>query len=145
MAPQAKFSVIVKPNYLDRYWSDDFIDYIHFARYARDAWLSYIREMGLEWPRGRVLMVLKSEHTYMSPLRIEEEVRVYARQTRMGRTSGTMEFQIDEAGTGRPVALLREAVVWVDRLTGRPVPIPDDWRQAIVRYEGKENVEVAAS
>ena len=142
MAQQPKFNVKIKPNYLDRYWSDDFIDYAHYARYVRDAWLRYVRELGLDWPRDRVLMVLKEEHTYMSPVRVEEEARVCARQARMGRTSGTMEFQINEAGTGRPIALFRETVVWVDRKTGRPAPIPGEWRQAIISFEGKENIEV---
>ena len=145
MTQEPRFSITVKPSYMDRYWGGDFIDYANYSRYVRDAWILHVRELGLDWPRDRVLMVIKEEHTYMSPLRIEEEARVYARQTRIGRTSGTLEFQITEAGTGRPIATLRETVVWVDRETGRPAPYPEGWRNAIISFEGKENVEVAAS
>jgi len=119
---QPKFSTIAKPSYLDRYWGHDFVDYAHYARYVRDAWLGYVRELGLEWPRDCVLMVIKEEHSYTSPLRIEEKARVYARQTGIGRTSGTMEFEIREAETGRPIAILRETVVWVGSETGHPCP-----------------------
>ena len=142
MVSEPKFSITVKSSYLDRHWGDDFIDYAHYARYVRDAWIGYARELGLDWPRDYVPMVIRGDHTYTSPLRVEEEARVYARQTRIGRTSGTMEFRISEAGTGRTIAILHETAVWVERETGRPVPLPEEWKNAIVSFEGEENVEV---
>lgn len=145
MTQESKFSITVKPSYLDRYWGSDFIDYAHFVRYIRDAWLQYVGELGIDWPQDRVLMVIKEENTYMSPLRVEEEATIYPRQTKIGRTSGTMEFRITEAGAVRPIAVLRETFVWVDRETWSPSPWPEEWKKAIISFEGKENVEVTAS
>jgi len=81
----------------------------------------------------------------MSPLRVEEEATIYARQTKIGRTSGTLEFRITEAGSVRPIAILRQTFVWVDRRTWRPSPWPDEWKRAIINFEGKENVEVKST
>jgi len=145
MTQEPKFNITVKPSYLDRYWGHDFIDYVHYARYTRDAWLQYARELGLDWPSDRVLMMVREEHTYISPLRIEEEARVYARQVKIERTSGTTEFRINEAGSGRPIAILRETGVWVGQKTGNPTPMPKEWKKAIITFEGEENVEVTTS
>jgi hypothetical protein len=54
MAQGGKFTILVKPSFLDRYWGSDFIDYAYFARYIRDARLMYVRDLGLEWPRDRM-------------------------------------------------------------------------------------------
>ncbi len=142
MTQGSKFSVTVKPSYLDRYWGSDFTDYAHFVRYVRDAWLRYARELGVDWPQDRVLMVIKEENTYMSPLRVEEEATIYARHTKIGRTSGTVEFRITEAGSARPIAVLRETFVWVDRKTWSPSPWPEAWKKAVVSFEGKKNIKV---
>jgi acyl-CoA thioesterase FadM len=142
MIQESKFSITVKPSYLDRYWGSDFTDYAHLVRYIRDAWVQYARQLGMDWPQDRVLMVIKEENTYMSPLRVEEEATIYARQTKIGRTSGTMEFRITESGSVRPIAILRQTFVWVDRRTWRPSPWPEEWKKAILDFEGKENIEV---
>jgi len=145
MMEESKFSITVKPSFLDRYWGSDFTDYAHIVRYIRDAWVQYARKLGMDWPQDRVLMVIKEENTYMSPLRVEEEATIYARQTKIGRTSGTMEFRITEAGSVRPIAILRQAFVWVDRKTWRPSPWPEEWKKAIISFEGKENIDVKSS
>lgn len=142
MAQGGKFTILVKPSFLDRYWGSDFIDYAYYTRYIRDARLMYVRDLGLEWPRDRVLMVIKEENTYSSPLRVEEEMRIYVRQTKIGKTSAITEFQIDEAGSGRPIAHRREIAVWMDRKTGRPAPTPEEWKKAIITFEGESNIEV---
>jgi hypothetical protein len=31
---------------------------------------------------------------------------------------------------------------WMDRKTGRPAPTPDEWKKAIITFEGEGNIEV---
>ena len=73
--------------------------------------------------------------------RLEEELRVLTRVSRMGRTSHTMEIRIERlAQDGDPVHVFDGEIVLVGlddyEETPRATAIPDDLRARIVAYEG---------
>jgi len=60
---------------------------------------------------------------------------VGVRTTRLGRSSFDMDYELRD-GDGEPVASGRSAQVMFDYAAGRPMPIPDELRRRLERYEG---------
>ena len=54
-----------------------------------------------------------------------------------------MEFQFNEASSGRAVATIIQTYVNLDLQAGRSVPLDEEFKQKVIAFEGKENVEVA--
>jgi len=143
MAQQAKFSINVKPRARDQFLGTGIVYMSVLMDYSLEGGNAYLEKLGLVQPPGLVLVPLRHEITYHSPLLMSEEAKVSARTTRLGRSSAASEYQINEAKTERPIANILLNSVLIDIETGRSVPIPDEWRQKIIAFEGKENVEVA--
>lgn len=66
--------------------------------------------------------------------RFDEELRVHLAIERFGHSSFTARVRID-AADGRPINRGHLVGVTVDRVSGRPVRVPDALRQAVARYE----------
>lgn len=88
--------------------------------------------------------MVRNKITYTSSLAIGEELKISVRTLRIGRSSLTTEFQFTEASLGSPVATITETAVNMDLQTGRSARLPEDWKQKIIAFEGKENIEVAS-
>jgi len=144
MAQEAKFSINVKPRFGDEYAASGVVHDLYYHVYAREAQFAYWDHLGIDLvPAGRPTP-LRIESAYTTPLLMKEEAKVFVRITRIGRSSSTMETQINETVSGRPVATITTIAVSVDPQTGRSVPLPDEWKQKVIAFEGKENVELAA-
>lgn len=78
------------------------------------------------------------EIDYESSVTAEDDVRVWIRVSRLGEKSMTTEFLIEASGE---TAATAESVQVVIDDEGVPRPVPDEWRQEILEYEGEENVE----
>src|SRR3990170_1460933 len=107
MATQARFSINVKPRWLEanptetgRVASEYYLIYMSEADHA------YLQKLGLELPPNIIIPVVKDDITYTSPWGIGEEVRISVRTTRLGRSSLTLEIQFNEAISGRPIATI---------------------------------------
>lgn len=143
MADQYKFSVVLKPRALDRLMGASFVDDRRYAEYLGDALSEYWYRLGMRLSPNLLSMLVKVEGTYMTPFGIHEEANIYTRISKIGRTSAVHEYQINEAISGRPIASFAETRVWVDAKTHRPTPWPEEWKQKVIAFEGKENVKVA--
>jgi len=78
------------------------------------------------------------EIDYESPVTAEDDVRVWIRVSRLGEKSMTTEFLIEASGE---TAATAESVQVVIDDEGVPRPVPDEWRQKILEYEGEGDVE----
>ncbi len=78
------------------------------------------------------------EIDYESSVTAEDDVRVWIRVSRLGEKSMTTEFLIEASGE---TAATAESVQVVIDDEGVPCPVPDEWRQEILEYEGEENVK----
>ena len=143
MAQEAKFSINVKPRFGDEYAASGVVHDLYYHVYAREAQFAYIENLGLELAPELRPTPLRIEVSCTTPLLMKEEAKVFVRFTRLGRSSMTFETQINEAVSGRPVATITTVAVNVDPQTGRSVPLPDEMKQKVIAFEGKENVEVA--
>lgn len=88
--------------------------------------------MGAGRPVG-IGPVLKSTRCeYLAPVVYPAEIVIGVRVSRIGRTSLTTEYAAARAETpDAPAALGEGVVVLVDYGTMKPVPIPDDVREAL--------------
>ena len=144
MAQQAKFSINVKPRFGDEYAASGVVHDLIYHVWAREANFAYIDHLGLQGLAG-MPTPLSIQAMYTTPLLVKEEAKVYGRTTRIGRSSNTQEAQINEADSGRLVATLTYVFVILDGKTGRSIPNTDEWKQKVIAFEGKENVQIAQS
>jgi len=138
---QFKFSIILKPRALDRLMGANFVDDRRYAEYLGDALNEYWHGLGIRLSPDLLSMLVKVEGTYKTPFGVHEEANIYTRISRIGRTSAVHEYQINEAISGRLIASFVETRVWVDVKTHRPAPWPEEWKQKVMAFEGKENVK----
>lgn len=143
MADQYKFKTILKPRAPDRLMGASFVDDRRYAEYLADALSEYWYRVGVRLSPNLLSMLVKVEGTYMTPFAIHEEGKIFTRISKIGRTSAVHEYQINEAISGRPIATFAETRVWVDAETHRPALWPEEWKQKVIAFEGKENVKVA--
>lgn len=142
MADQFKFGIVLKPRTLDRLMGANFVDDRRYHEYLADTLNEYWHRLGVKLLPNLLSMLVRVEGTYKTPFRIHEEAYMYARISKIGRTSTVHEYQISEATSGRLIATFTETRVWVDIETHRPVAWPEDWKQKVIAFEGKENVNV---
>ncbi len=80
---------------------------------------------------------------YVSPARMEDELRVHLRTSRMGNKSFEFDYLITAKADGRVVAVGDSVQVHFDYGAGKTLPIPDSFRALIEDYEGPETIEAS--
>lgn len=106
------------------YFDDGITDYLGEVLGAPVADLDYF------------LVLARAECDFRSPGELGQTLVTAVRAEQVGNTSLTFALEVTEAVSGRLVARGREIVVVVDAKTRRPVPVPEDLRAAIARFEG---------
>ena len=110
-----------------------------FLTYFENARIAYWRAMGRDRLRGEVAYVLaRSECDYRSPATMEDTLACHIRITALGRSSFTFEYLLRDEPSGRVIATGRTVQVAYDYQAGRPIPLQEDVRQAVRRFEGRE-------
>jgi acyl-CoA thioesterase FadM len=137
----AKFSITVKPRFGDEFRASGVVHDLVYHTWSREASIGYFNQLSGREVDGRPTPV-KMEITYASPLLMTEEAKVYYGVTKIGKASTTQETQINEAISGRPIAIIKSVFVMVDNKTGRTIPISDENKQLIINFEGQKNIEV---
>ncbi len=109
-----------------------------YMTYLEQGRIAYIRELDL-WPSDSFLdigIILADAHiTYRLPILLWQPVQVGLRVSRLGNKSIQMEYCIEDAGNHQELASASTVLVAFDYHTGKPVSIPDAWRQAIAAFE----------
>ena len=83
------------------------------------------------------LILARIELDYRSPILFGEEVDVATRVDRIGRTSFSMSHRMTITSDQRLVGDVQSILVTYDYASARPMPVPDDWRRLLGRYEGR--------
>jgi acyl-CoA thioester hydrolase len=114
-------------------WHGTYFTYFDVAR------MDYLRAIGsmdvVRTGRGSNLIAHASAD-YKSPGRFDEELTVRARVSEIGVKSFTFLFEVVRKADGALVATGESVHVTVDPATLRPVPVPDELREAVRTYEG---------
>ncbi len=119
--------------------------YGRYLPYFDNARLEYLRHLGLAgfWQGEREFVMRALEVTYEAPARFDDLLDVHVRTTRIGRTSATGECAAYRVDDDLLMCTARLTLVYIDVATRRPIPIPDAYRAAILRFEG-DGVEIAS-
>jgi YbgC/YbaW family acyl-CoA thioester hydrolase len=111
----------------------------HYLTYLDTAIADYWREIGLPYPHGYVerygndVYLRKATLEYLGSARYDDELTIYCRVAKLGRSSMTFQFEICR---GAEAPLVTAELVYVNadpRM--QPVPLPDEVREKIRRYE----------
>lgn len=119
---------------------------LYYGRWSlhvdRAIW-GYRREVGIEplGPEGHRFVVRSFRAVYHASARLDEELEAFARVSRMGRTSHTMEVRIERPEPAGEAAHLVDAqlvLVGLDEYQAAPraTAIPDGLRARIAAFEG---------
>src|SRR5258708_37918745 len=95
----------------------------HYLTYIDTAVAEYWREIGLPYPQGYVerygadLFLRKATVEYLGSARYDEELAVYSRVARLGRSSMTLHFEIHRGAEAAPPVSDRLVYVTADPST----------------------------
>jgi acyl-CoA thioester hydrolase len=110
----------------------------HYLTYLDTAIAEYWREIDLPYPHGYVerygsdIFLRKASVEYLGPARYDDELTVCCRVAKLGRSSMTFHFEIYRAAD----LLISAELVYVNAdASMKAVPLPDDVRERISRYE----------
>ena len=103
-----------------------------FATYLEEARMHWFTSLGPGWIDQRIMPILAAQTiNYRIPIEWPAAIAVELRTERIGRTSLTLAFRIVSTGTPvRHYADGSHVLVWVDRASGRSVPLPELVRSA---------------
>ncbi len=106
---------------------------VYYGRYnpyfdlARAEWL---RSLGLLHHRYRdsEFVMRANDVEYFAPARFDDELEIHVRAS-FGRTSMTFEFAAFKMPEETLLVTAHQTLVFIERATRRPIPIPDDYRE----------------
>jgi acyl-CoA thioester hydrolase len=75
---------------------------------------------------------------YFAPARFDDELEIFARVSRIGRTSVTFEFAAYRLPDETLMVTAHQTLVYIDLTERRPVAVPDDYRAAVQQFEGHD-------
>jgi YbgC/YbaW family acyl-CoA thioester hydrolase len=116
----------------------------HYLTYIDTALAEYWRTIGLAYPEGYVdaygndMFLRKAALEYLGSARYEDELAVYCRAAKLGRSSMTFLFEIwRERPAPSPAPLITAELVYVnaDPKTMKAAPLPEDLRARVRSYE----------
>lgn len=121
-------------------WRDlDALNHVNNAvyfTYLEQARVGYLDELGLlpDKPSGIGFILAEARCQFKSPLTLGERVTIHIRVSELRRSSFIFEYRV-EGEDGRLAAEAHTAQVSYDYDGKRAMPIPDEWREAIIGFE----------
>jgi acyl-CoA thioester hydrolase len=107
--------------------------------YMEQARVFYLKHLKL-WEGGSFLdigiILADVQLTFRKAIQFGDPVRVGVRITRIGNKSMTSEYRIEDGRDASEFATGTSVLVAYDYHNNRSVPIPEEWRKAILQLEG---------
>ncbi|MEJ7745249.1 MAG: thioesterase family protein [Luteimonas sp.] len=109
-----------------------------FLTFLEEARIRWFTSLGTEWVNETIAPLLAAvQINYRQPIPYPSDVVVELFAARVGNTSLTIGHRIlgQVPDAGEEVTLYADGhvvMVWIDRASGRPIPLPDFMRKAVM-------------
>ncbi len=111
-----------------------------FLTYMEQGRVFYLKQLKL-WEGGSFLnmgiILADVQLSFKKAVHFGDPVRVGVRIARLGSKSMTSEYQLEDARDASIFATGTSVLVAYDYQDKRSVPIPEEWRKAILQFEGQ--------
>jgi acyl-CoA thioester hydrolase len=108
--------------------------------YFEQARVAYMIELGLftkDQSFMKIGVILADVHiTYFDPIHFGQNIKVGVHVVKFGNKSMTWEQNILEEDTDKELAKGEVIIVTYDYKEGKTIPIPQEWRERIIEFEG---------
>lgn len=140
MKQDFRFTCPIRVRYSEIDWqrmvfNSRYLDYLDVAM------TEYLRHLGIDYTQmvlegGCDPSTVRTTLEFRSPAYFDDLLDVYARVSRLGNSSFTMQFEIYRQATEELVLAAETVYVNYDTSTRKSRPIPDYLRQRIADFEG---------
>ena len=133
-APEATAPAVLFRHAIEPRWRDldafGHVNNSNFLTYLEESRIQWFRTLGREWVTEAIAPLLAAVHiNYRLPIEYPSAIAVELFASRIGNTSITIGHRIVSAD-GRALHADGDVVmVWIDRASGKPVPLPDAVRE----------------
>jgi acyl-CoA thioester hydrolase len=100
--------------------------------------VEYFRQIGLlknDFP-SPFFIIAEATCQFKAPIEMDTPLQVQVRVSRLGNSSFDMEYRFVDEASGAVLAAGRTVQVTFDYAANRSVPLPHEWRAAIIQFEG---------
>jgi len=113
--------------------------YGRYNPYFDLARVEYLRALGLlHQQRDGDFVMRANDVEYFAPAVFDDEIEVFVRVARVGRTSVTFAFAAYREPDDALMVTAHQTMVYVDLAHRKPHPIPDEFRARVVEFEGAD-------
>jgi acyl-CoA thioester hydrolase len=126
---------------LTRVWFSDtdaqgVVYYGRYLPYFDHAGTEYHRHLGSLASEGSEFVMRALQVEYHAPARFDDLIECFVRISRIGRTSITREFAAYRLPDDELMVTATQTSVLIDRVTRRPVPVPEQALSVVRAFEG---------
>jgi len=135
MKPPFKLSAHTRVGFSDTD-AQGIVYYGRYNPYFDLARVEYHRALGLLHGHGPGSFVMRANDVeYFAPAVFDDEVEIFARVARIGRTSVTFAFAAYRVPDDVLMVTAHQTLVYVDLAERRACPVPDDYRARVIEFE----------
>jgi acyl-CoA thioester hydrolase len=112
--------------------------YLHYFETGR---IEYLNRIGAKVDVNAIntnakVVLARNELDYMTPARFGDTLNVYSRISSIRNSSFIFEGFLERDATKEVIAENIAVHVWLDPQSNAPMPVPDDFRKLVQRFEG---------
>ncbi len=121
---------------MDKFKHVNNANYLTYVEQARIAYFGEAVDWKYDWSKQGVILA-RTEINFIVPIEFGDEIFVYTRCSRMGTKSFDLEFRMIRMLNDKEQLMAdgTSVIVAFDYELNKSVEIPQDWREAILRFE----------
>jgi acyl-CoA thioester hydrolase len=111
--------------------------YLTYIEQARVKYFNDIVDWLYDWSEEGIILA-KADIDFINPILFRDEIIVFTRCARLGNKSFDLQYQIMRYKDGEETLMADCTTVMVafDYVLKKSIILPDEWKQAIKKYEG---------
>ena len=137
--PPFKYSSLTRVGFSDTD-AQGIVYYGRYNPYFDLARVEYLRSLGLLQQRGEAgnFVMRANDVEYFAPAVFDDEIEVFVRVARIGRTSVTFAFAAYRVPDDALMVTAHQTLVYVDLAERKACLVPDSFREPVLAFEGDD-------